>query len=492
MLRFINNIDKSRPKSFGTLKQEELIAADTTILNQTQLECFVDEITVLQKNLKKDSKMWEQIPKASVIYQLCPALDDKGILRQNSRIRAAEHLPYQTRYPIILPAKHHVTRLIFDKYHRMYRHANFETTVNEIRQLYAIPQLRSIARKVYNACQICKIRKSLPVAPPMAPLPMSRLSIYTRPFSYVGLDYFGPILVKQGRAQVKRWIALFTCLTIRAVHLEVAYNLSTASCISCVRRFISRRGPPLEITSDNGTNFQGANRILKTQIVEGLSTTFTTNHTRWNFIPPGAPHMGGAWERLVRSVKAAMADGYTEGKLNDEGLQTLISEAEYLVNARPLTYLPLDSEESEALTPNHFLIGSSNGVKQSAVDLNEQRSNLRESLEIVQQQLDRFWVRFVKEYLPVIRRQSKWFEDSRTVRVGDLVLIVDGTKRSGWIRGRVVTVHEAADGHVRQAIVKTCSGELRRPVTKLAVLDVGSSSAVPVDTEMHSGEDVGT
>lgn len=149
----------------------------------------------------------------------------------------------------------------------------------------------------------------------MAPLPPARLAAYSRPFSYVGLDYFGPLLVKQGRTNVKRWIALFTCLTVRAVHLEVVNSLTTSSCVSAVRRFIGRRGAPIEFYSDNGTNFQGAERLLREQIEQELSSTFTSARTKWFFIPPGAPHMGGAWERMVQSVKAAMGEAYGDGKL---------------------------------------------------------------------------------------------------------------------------------------------------------------------------------
>ncbi|XP_055633290.1 uncharacterized protein LOC129773670 [Toxorhynchites rutilus septentrionalis] len=321
----------------------------------------------------------------------------------------------------------------------------------------------------------------------MAPLPLARLAVYNRPFSYVGVDYFGPLLVKQGRSNVKRWIALFTCLTVRAVHLEMVHSLTTASCISCIRRFVCRLGSPVEFFSDNATNFHGAERILREQINNGIQATFTNSNTKWTFIPPGAPHMGGAWERLVRSVKTAMGDAYTEGKLNDEELQTFIEEAESIVNTRPLTYLPIESIESEALTPNHFLLGSSNGVKLPGIDIVQGTS--QDAWNHIQRQLNRFWQRWLKEYLPVIRRQIKWFDETRNVQVGDVVLIADETKRNRWIRGRVIDSIKAQDGHVRQAIVKTSGGVLRRPVSKLAVIDVGISAASEANRP-HPGENV--
>ena len=124
--------------------------------------------------------------------------------------------------------------------------------------------------------------------------------------------------------------------------------------------------------------------------------------------------MGGAWERLVQSVKAAMTEAYTEGKLDDEGLQTLVVEAESIVNARPLTYLPLESEDAEALTPNHFLLLSSNGIKQATTTNDERQGKqsselirrhiLGNSWQLIQDQLNVFWHRWLTEYLPVIRR----------------------------------------------------------------------------------------
>ncbi|XP_055618958.1 uncharacterized protein LOC129764157 [Toxorhynchites rutilus septentrionalis] len=460
VLRFINNARKKgeRSPSTGLLTQSELKAAKTAILKQVQLEVFPEEVTTLKNNQVVTGNKPVPIEKSSTIYQLIPMLDEEGLMRQNSRISAAKHLHHSVRFPVILPRKHRCTELLVTRFHRLYRHANSETVVNEVRQLFAISKLRSVVKGIGRNCQFCKVRKVRPTVPPMAPLPAARLAVHVRPFSYVGVDYFGPLLVKQGRSKVKRWIALFTCLTVRAVHLEVAYSLSTASCISCIRRFVCRRGSPVEFFTDNATNFHGAERLLREQINEGVISTFTSAITKWTFIPPSAPHMGGAWERLVRSVKAAIGDAYTEGNLNDEELQTVIVEAEGIVNTRPLTYLPLDSAESESLTPNHFLLGSSNGVKQPCVDEECLKRTFPESWGDIQRQLNRFWQRWLKEYLPVIRKQSKWFDESRSVKDGDLVLIADEGKRNGWIRGIVIESIQAADGHVRQALVQTTGG----------------------------------
>ena len=100
----------------------------------------------------------------------------------------------------------------------------------------------------------------------MAALPEIRLIAFIRPFTHTGVDFFGPIYVKQGRSSVKRWIALFTCLSVRAVHLEIVHSLSTPSCVMAIRRFVARRGTPATFYSDDGSNFVAANNVLKEQL----------------------------------------------------------------------------------------------------------------------------------------------------------------------------------------------------------------------------------
>ncbi|XP_065075304.1 uncharacterized protein LOC135699056 [Ochlerotatus camptorhynchus] len=256
VLRFLYNTSKPEQKLLGPLTQAELLGAEHTILKRIQRESYPDETATLERNKCEPNDNQVPLERKSKLFKLMPEVDDVGLMRQRSCIVAATDVTYDARLPIILPSKHRAVNLLIEDYHRRYRHANSETVVNELRQRYNIPNLRQLVKKVAYTCQLCKIRKAIPRNPPMAALPPARLAMHVRPFSYVGLDYFGPLLTKVGRSNVKRWIALFTGLTVRAVHLEVAYSLSTASCISCVRRFIGRRGSPIEIFSDNGTNFQ--------------------------------------------------------------------------------------------------------------------------------------------------------------------------------------------------------------------------------------------
>ncbi|XP_062714751.1 uncharacterized protein LOC134291259 [Aedes albopictus] len=407
------------------------------------------------------------------------------------RIVGFTEAAFDFKYPAVLPKNHCVTLLIVDSYHRRYNHCNGETAVNEMRQKFHLSEMRAAFRKVRKMCTWCKVFRATPTVPRMAPLPDARVTPRVKPLSFVGLDYFGPLLVVQGRHEVNSWVALFTCLTIRAIHLELVSSLSTECCKMAIRRFIARRGSPKEIYSDRGTNFVGVSGELREQlkgITQELAATFTNTVTQWRFNPPAAPHMGGSWERMVRSVKCALASVSVERKPSEEVLVTLLVEAESVVNSRPLTYIPIETSDHEALTPNCFLMLSTSGVNQPPTQLVDDKQALRSSWFLHQRLLDQFWTRWVKEYLPTITKRTKWFVDTKPVSAGDLVIIVEDRLRNGWIRGRVLRVFPGRDGRCRSANVKTSSGVLRRPVSKFAVLEVDDTARE--DTEQYGSGNV--
>ncbi|XP_055633296.1 uncharacterized protein LOC129773676 [Toxorhynchites rutilus septentrionalis] len=443
------------------LTRENLREAETTIWKLVQQESYAVEIEILKKCVN-DQQKHIRLGKKSPLYKLSPFIDDCGVVRMDSRLNNALCVPSETRNPIILPKNHYVTNLLVHSYHRRLGHSCNETAVNELRQKFRIPSLRTVVRKVAKNCAWCRIYKTQPAIPRMAPLPLIRLSPYIRPFTFVGLDYCGPFLIRVGRSTVKRYVALFTCMTIRAVHLEVAHALSTESCKLAIRRFIARRGSPQEIYSDQGTNFQGARGELLVElrnINRELAGTFTNSLTQWHFNPPAAPHMGGIWERMVRSVKTALSALAAPRRPDDESFLTVLTEAESI----------------ESLTPNHFLLLSSTGVVQTTKLPTEERTTLRNNWNYVQYVLDQFWKRWINEYLPTIADRNKWFEEVTPIKVGDLVVVVDEAIRNSWIRGRVARVYPGKDGRVRRADIKTKSGILQRPVTKIVVLDVSTS-----------------
>ncbi|XP_048485725.1 uncharacterized protein LOC125490479 [Plutella xylostella] len=162
------------------------------------------------------------------------------------------------------------------------------------------------------------------------------------------------------------------------------------------------------------------------------------HRTEWRFIPPGAPNQGGAWERLVRSVKTALKAVLDQQFPKEELLQTLLAEVEHSINSRPLTHVSVDPRDPEALTPNHFLLGSPEGLPSTGPC---QPTDLR-ALRRVQALADSFWRRWVQEYQPTLIPRSSSPSTERNLQVGDLVIVVDNSlPRNTWPRGRVGQLH---------------------------------------------------
>lgn len=453
------------------LEYEHIEKAEQLLVKLIQQESFSAEINKLKKN--------EPIERNSRLRKLCMKIDSNGILRIEGRLEAAPNISYTYKQPAVIDANHYITRLIIHHIHREFNHGNHETVMNEIRQRYYVLALRRTVRKLVHTCPWCLVYRKTPQMAPQGNLPKERLAHNQPAFTCSGVDYFGPMTVTIGRRHEKRWGALFTCLTTRAVHLELAASLTTSSMIMALRRFIARRGKPTVLYSDNGTNFVGADRelaIIWNECNEGLKRDVENRQIQWKFIPPGAPNMGGSWERLVKSIKVALAATLKERSPREEVLHTLLLEAEHTVNSRPLTPVSLEDNE-EALTPNHFLIGRSCGNTMFGSFNNDDIGN--ESTWRASQRLaDHFWTRWTREYLPtLLPRQNNKSQRYQSPALGDIVLIVDPTMpRNIWPRGEVVKILPGQDGRVRVAEVRTNAGIVRRPASRLVIISNVSGS----------------
>ncbi|XP_055585502.1 uncharacterized protein LOC129738342 [Uranotaenia lowii] len=455
------------------LQSEELQRADSILWKQAQNDGFPDEIRRLSKFTESGrNETRYPLPTSSKLFKLTPIVDEKGVLRVKGRMEKAEHLPFDKRHPIILPRDHIITLRIIQHYHELLGHGNRETVFNEVQQKFYIIGLRGVIRTVAKSCVWCKVHRCVPRAPMMAPLPIQRVTPQLGPFQAVGVDYLGPLEVTVGRRKEKRWVAVFTCVSIRAIHLEVVYTLSTPSCLMAIRRFVCKQGVPSDIFSDNGTNFTGAWNEMQKQIYYECAEAMTTPRTKWHFNPPGTPHMGGIWERMVRSVKEAMKALDDGRKLTDEILWTTLSEVQDMINLRPLTYKSQDVMEDESLTPNHFLrtVKAEEFQPKTETELADALRNIFQRSQFL---ADRAWQRWLKEYLPSINRRTKWFQEQRNIKKDDLVFVVTGRDRNQWVRGIVDEIFEGRDGKVRQALIRTAKGVNRRSVINLAVLELG-------------------
>lgn len=459
-------ISACRTKKKPPITVDTLQEAERVLLKQSQARTFLEELSALRGG--------HPLPKSSRLLKLDPMVYDDELLRVRGRLGASTELSFDERHPVILDGSCRITRLLVQQYHERALHANHETVVNNMRERYWVTALRPTVKNVVARCQYCSVQRARPNPPKMGDLPLVRLTTTRRAFVNCGIDYFGPMEITIGRRREKRWGVLFTCLATRAVHLELAASLSSDSAILALRRLVARRGQPATILSDCGTNFVGASRELRAAL-RGLNSQRLQGEAlakgiEWRFNPPASPHMGGAWERLIRSVKNALHATLKERAPSEEVLHTLLLEAELVVNSRPLAYVAADHEEPVMLTPNHLLLGTATGETRMTTydpsDVNARRQWMKANALA-----EMFWRRWTREYLPTLQRRQKWAMATNSVKVGDIVVLCDGKQpRNVWPRGIISKVFPGNDGQVRVVDLRTATGTLRRPVARIAVL----------------------
>lgn len=241
------------------------------------------------------------------IRKLCPFIDDTGLLRVKGRLENALFMKYSARHPIILPKDHSLTTLIIRQFHEDLAHQNRKLILNEIKMKFYIPNLKRQLEKVSRNCMFCKIKSAKITQPMMNSLPIERISPFIRPFSFTGLDYCGHYFIKNKRSTDKVWIVLFTCMSTRAIHLEVVNSLKSNNCLLAVSNFINRRGIPIQLRTDNAGYFLKSKKLLSEIIsLEDIERNIAKYNIKWVTNTPDSPHMGGAWERLIKCVKRVL------------------------------------------------------------------------------------------------------------------------------------------------------------------------------------------
>ena len=417
-----------------------------------------------------------QLPRASslprYLNKLCPIIRN-GVVRVGGRLKRA-NLDHDLKHPAILPSDWHFTELVIRQYHCEVGHSGINHTWSAIRQRYWILKGGAAVRRTIGQCTNCKKRNAPVGKQLMADLPSARLQIDQPPFSHVGVDYFGPFQVKQGRALVKRYGCVFTCMTVRAIHIEVSHSLTTDSFLCALRRFISRRGKPIKIYSDCGTNFVGAAKVLQDNSNhfdhERVQNFLSEREIEWSFNPPTASHMGGAWERMIRSIRRILTALMTTQTLTDEVLTTLMAEVEGIINSRPLVPVTMDSKNDDPLTPNHLLLLHGNPNLPPGLFEKGDCYGKRRWAQ-VQYLAEQFWSRWIGEFLPNLMLRQKWFKTNNNLQVDDVVLLVESMQhRSKWLMGRVTAVFPDKKGKVRTVAVHTKNGTIVRPITKLCII----------------------
>ena len=451
--RFIKNvkIKSPAPRQGGPLAPTEIEAAETYWI----------------KSAQKELGDWKQFK------DLAPFKKD-GIIRVGGRLTCAS-LQFGERHPVLLPANNVISKLVARDAHNRVLHAGRERTLCECRRKFWILQGRNLVKKMVKECITCRRLRQYPYTTLMADLPSDRLNskLFSPPFTVMGVDLFGPFYLKYGRnKKVKGWGAVFTCATVRAIHLEIVQDLSTEAFLHALRRFAAHHGWPQTIISDNGTSFVGAEAELKRLLKEGrknLEDFAMTHKLKWKFNTPASPHQGGFFESMVKLTKSALKVIVGQQTLSWNDMTTVFAEVECLVNSRPLGYPSDDANDLQPLTPNHLILGRASPAALQG-PFSEVKSG-RKRFEYVQSLVQQFWQRFQREYLQRLMRRSKWQQKKRQLKVNDIIMMgEDNLPRGKWNLARIVEVFPGKDGVVRNVRLQTKTGKYKRSVQKCCLL----------------------
>nr|CAI5845597.1 unnamed protein product [Callosobruchus analis] len=474
LFRFVKNASvSSENKLTGSLTLEEVDNAFLSLIKCAQKECFAQEICDLESKRK--------INKKSKLLMLNPFLDKNNVLRVGGRLKNSAY-SYDKRHPMILSPKHHLSKLIFEREHLKLYHAGPQALLAAIRERFWVISGKSLAKYVIKKCITCYRYNAKILNPIMGNLPKARFDGHY-PFEVTGVDYAGPLLVKdkkgRGAKLQKCYVCLFICFSTKAVHIELVTDLSTESFILTLRRFVSRRGRPRQIWSDNGGNFVGANSELKelghflSKNKKSLCESLVNEEIHWQFIPAHSPHFGGLWEAGIKSVKYHLKRVIGEQHLIFEELYTLLVQIESVLNSRPISPLSTNPNDLFPLTPAHFLLGRTASEIPDPDVLHIKPSKLSQ-FQRIQSIKQQFWKRWSLEYVSELQLRKRWtVNDNRKLEPGILVLIKqDNLPPMKWKLGRVLSVSSDVDGVPRVARLKTDSGEIQRAFSKLCPLPI--------------------
>lgn len=464
---------KNRERRTEVISAAESRAALLIHIRQDQSLHFGKEIALLQNNRQTEIK--------NPLAQFAPFLDEEGNLRVGGRLRNSE-LPYAQKHPIILNKTSRLAEILIQDAHQATLHGGIQEMLHHLRQEFWIINGRAMTKTHLHNCVTCKKHQRTGHQQQMASLPRNRVLVAPA-FTHASVDYAGPFHIRLGNARkttTKSYVVVFVCQSVKAIHLELAEDLSALSFLEVFDRFISRRGKPCTILSDNGTQFVGASRIMNKDLEQWRSKEVqqhvASHGVDWKFIVPGAPHHGGLWEAAVKSVKKHLLRVVGRQSLRYGSFATLLTRIEACLNSRPIISIFDDPETGTALSPGHFLIGRPLTARlQSpiAADIPENRLKYHQRF---QRMLEHFWSRWSLEYLAQLQARNKWIHPHGNLKTDDVVAIMDDNlPPCEWRIGRITQTHPGPDDLVRSVsmdVMMPGGGRhtMQRPIQKLCRL----------------------
>ena len=472
--RFYSKTSKKECTFSGKyLTAKELYQAEHLLARLSQSGSFPKE---------RDSLLHDRtISPSSRLLSLAPYLDQELLLRVGGRLSNSS-LTLSQKHPIITDSKDVLMTLLCNYLHVCLGHCGPTLLLVALGRRFHVVSARRLTRSICSQCKVC--RKAAPKTHPqqLGELPAER--ICTSPaFTSTGLDFAGPFTIKKGHTRkpsyLKAYLCLFVCLSTKAIHIEVISDLTTASFLAGLKRFVARRGCPTTIHSDNGSNFVGARNQLK-EIYNFLKSEDTDsavhqhllkNRITWDNIPERAPHFGGLWESAVKTMKYHLKRVVGSQILTYEELSTVSSQVEACLNSRPLLATTShDADGITSLTPGHFLLLKPPTAYPDYPGLPEEPCRLKK-WHLCQSIIQHFWHRWSREYLQTLQARSKWKTPQPNLQAGDIVVLKeDKTFSCHWPLAKILHTYPGKDGLVREAQVRTGNSTFKRPVTKLALL----------------------
>lgn len=409
----------------------------------------------------------------NLVNNLNLVFDEYGVLRSDGRSGKCNAFEFDLVNPILLAKDHNLTKLIIEDCHYQCQHLGIGSTLTKVRMSgFWIPRIRQAVKNVLSSCPMCKKFNSLSFKyPKVTNLPKHRVN-FIKPYQHVGIDYTGSIFVKDSKGFKKMYLLIFTCLNVRAVHIELVPDMNTNTLVLAIIRFTNIYGIPTHIYSDNAKSFIAGCDVMKEIF---MASEFSEHYSKYNIkhirIPAYSAWVGSTWERMIRVIKSCLYKVIGRATMGYYKLLTILSDVQNAVNSRPLTYRCSDDNGLEIITPNCFIrpyVSDSllfNSNDESILTSGPPtRHKLVQSLAGRDKVLEQFRQIWYEEYLVSLREQWKDLHEvnySNKLRPDDIVLVrgPPDKKRPNWRLGRVLELFPGDDGKVRSAKIKRADGE---------------------------------
>lgn len=455
-LRFSYNVKNPKSKKIGPILASEKTDAINSLIKHQQKVCFPEDLYRLTRGKEA----------TAYLKSLSPFLHE-GIVLAGGRSTNAP-VSFFVKHPVILPANAAIVPLLCRHYHEVTGHSGPSFSFSLLREKFFIIRGRPIMRKVVKECVKCARWHPRKIQPIMGDLPLTRITP-SRPFSTCGMDYAGFFNVKTGPRRnspiAKGYLLVIVCFSTKACHLEFVSDLTTNTFFAAFDRFVSRRGIPNLIMSDQGRTFLGASnqfKLIHEKIMsnkDSVLTYFSDKGIEWKFIPPYSPERGGLWEAAVKSAKKILHKIVGDKTLSFEEFTTVFARVESLLNSRPLFPINPDND-TVYLTAGHFLIGGPLVSAPEAI-VDEGNLSLRCRWTRVRDIVQQFWRIWSSETINYNMQRRKWQKATDSLKIGQVVLIPDmKCSPSTWPLGVIVKVNQGSKEAVRSVEIRISNGEI--------------------------------